>query len=128
MIPTRQEYEARELSTFSKSQAQLERNSTKEDRAEFAAIIKSDPALVADRCGWILNGSYGFAPYYHAKNVASNKRMNRPAWFVQMIALIEWGCNFRGAVAAYKALTPEEQTALNDLVMREIDGYLAEAE
>ena len=123
-IPTQAEYESRERALFHKQLTGVKADT--ESRAAFERALREDPALVVDRIGWILNGSYGYGSYVCALEVARNKRMNRPAWFTNTIAALEWGCDARNVAKIWHGMTPESQEKFNELVMAEIDAALSE--
>lgn len=126
-IPTQAEYEAHEARLLAAKLREVESAPLADRRAafaEYAHAVKEYPAIVAERVGWLLAGSYGYGAYRAALAVAANKRMNRPAALAQMIAALEWACPANYCRAAYNALTVGEQARINALIESEI----AEAE
>lgn len=123
-IPTQADYETRERLAFTRQLSEVKPD--KESRATFAEALIKTPDLVAERIGWLLNGSYGYGSYVAALEVARNKRMNRAAWLTNVIAALEWGCDARYVAKVWSGLTPEVQEAFNALVIGEIEAALAE--
>ena len=52
-----------------------------------------NPALVAERIGWLLDGNYGYGAYHLALITTANRRLNRAAWLAHTIAALEWRCS-----------------------------------
>lgn len=122
-------YETRELIAFTTQLAFVERaplSERRENAKEFANTLRDAPELVAERVGWLLNGTYGFGSYTRALEVAKNKRMNRAAWLVQTIAALEWGCTQRDCIKAWKRLDDAQKAKLDTLVNHEIEQALSE--
>lgn len=88
--------------------------------------MANDPALVAERVSWLLDGSYGQGAYIQANEVARNKRMNRVAWLTQVTGALEWGSPFRMTAAAWHKLTPEQKRRLDAAVSRVLEAHLRE--
>ena len=120
-IETKHEYEQREAREFQRQLRDAERNpSRRADAADFREQLAADPALVAERIGWLLNGSYGYGAMVAAKGVLSRKRMNRVAWLVQTVGALEWRCPRAASVKAWKSLSPSEKRKLAVAVKRAI--------
>lgn len=129
MIPTQKEYEDREAMEFIRQRNapnELPRMERKETSAEFAKDMANDPALVATRVSWLLNGSYGYGSYQAARKVAANTHMTREAWMVQVIGAIEWQCREVDTRRAFNAMTKAQQKALTVAVLAEIAEHLTE--
>lgn len=119
-------YEQRELAEAVSNEQAVERAplaERKEGQRSFFEAIKFAPAAVAERVGWLLDGQYGMGPMLQAHNVT--KRMNRPALYCQMIAVLDHNCPRRMAVDAWKKLTKSEQAKLQQLIEDEIEQYEA---
>jgi hypothetical protein len=93
----------------------------KEAQQAFYDAIKTSPERVAERVGWLLEGQYGQGPMLQAHNFTS--RMNRPAAFSQMIAVLDHNCPRRMAVEAWKKLSKPQQAKLQRLIEAEIEQY-----
>lgn len=93
-------------------------------RAKFYEAMATEPTLVADRVGWLLDGSYGHGEHLLARRIAANTRMNRAAALTQMIAALEWQCPEDFARDAWKGLSKRAQIALDRAVEAEINAYL----
>lgn len=98
----------------------------KENLAEFARDVKTDPELLAERVSWLLNGSYGHGAYVKAHEVIRNKKLNREAWLVQTVSALEWGVPQRMIAGWWNSLSPSQQTKINILVRKEIRESIGE--
>lgn len=131
-IPTQAEYHNRELSDYAKTEREINAlplAERKENATDFANTMRTNPALIAERIGWLINGSYGYASYYKARQVlAMNGNTNKPAVLCQMIALLEWRVPQPSAIKAWKTLTDSEKAALDTAIESEIKVMTAEDE
>lgn len=128
-IPSQHEYEMREAREFNRQLDEVERGSLaerKEAAASFYEAMAHDPGLVAERVGWLLNGSYGYGSYKAAMDVARRPRMNRAALLTQWTGALEWMSPMRMTIASWKKLTPAQKKHLDAAVMREIELHLQE--
>lgn len=128
-IPSEAEYLRRERASFINDLQKVEKaplTERKEDTASFAEALKTDPELVVERIGWLLNGSYGKGSYDAANEVIRRPRGNHGAWLVQVIGALEWRAPQKGVVAAWKKLTAREQAHLKKLIDKEIKDALAQ--
>jgi hypothetical protein len=91
---------------------------------EWLKAMSSDPELVAERVGWVLNGSYGYGAYLLSGEVARNKRMNRPANLVQMAGILEWLQPEETTRKIWNSMDKAQQDALNHAVNAEINAFL----
>lgn len=124
-------YEANEAAIFMRDRNRASEGTKEEIKAasvEFADAMANNPALVAERIGWLLNGSYGRGSYDAACNVAKNARMNREAWLVQVIGALEWMAREVDTRKAFNAMTDAQKLALNNAVRAEIDYFLNEVQ
>ncbi len=93
----------------------------KEAAADFGKYKKTDPALVAERNGWLLNGSYGYGEMKRAQSVLDMKgRANRAASLVQLVGIYEWMTPVAMTIAQWKKLSAAEKAALDKAVKAEI--------
>ena len=121
-------YEAREFHSFMKDMKEVEKLPLGERKAnarDFALTLHNDPELVAERVGWLLNGSYGAGSYAQAQQVARSPRMNQAAWLVQTVAALEWHVPPKMTIAAWKTLSMAQRTKLDRLIKKEIKDELA---
>jgi hypothetical protein len=134
-IPSQHEYEAREAAEFRHQLAKVEAAplfDRKYAAKEFAEALHSGGRdahenLVAERIGWLLNGSYGYGSAQAARRVArASGRTNKTAQLSIMIAALEWQCPAKMAVAAWKKLSPVQQSALDNAIRAEIKSHLEE--
>jgi hypothetical protein len=88
----------------------------KEAQAEFFKVMKGDPALVAERLGWLIDGNYGYGEMQQAKQVVASPRMNRRASLTQLVGLYEWQVPAVMVNASWKKLTGSEKAALDAAV------------
>ena len=118
------EYEAREWREFDSRMRDADKGTLSERKqacAEFVEAMATDPALVGERIGWLLDGNYGYGAMQAAKRVvAGGPRMNKAAQLVQMIGALEWMCPPRAAAQGWKKLTASQKTALDKAVKAEI--------
>ena len=117
-METNEQYEMRSLREAQAHEAEINRaplSDRKEAQESFAEALR-DPALVAERIGWLIDGNYGYGEMLMAKRVVRNKRTNREAALTQMVAIFEWQCPARMAVDAWKKLSASEKRTLDDAV------------
>jgi hypothetical protein len=109
-------HDMRELGEATKEMQEIEKaplSERKEAQADVLRVMKEDPALFAERLGWLIDGNYGYGQMLKAKQIVSSPRMNRPAALSQLVAAFEWKCPPRMAVDAWKKLTKTQQQALD---------------
>lgn len=102
----------------------------REARAAFLESLR-DPDLIAERVHWILIGNYGYGEMLIARQILSNKRMNRAAALVHMVAALDDGCPEDFARAAWHELSAREQTKLDRAVkatIARVERELADAD
>lgn len=100
----------------------------KEARTAFGEAMATDPALVAERVGWLIDGNYGFGEMIKAKQVIASPRMNRRAALTQMVGVYEWQCPGDFAVDAWKKLSGSQKSALDaalDVVIEAAEAEMA---
>jgi hypothetical protein len=121
-IPSQYEYEMREFHEFQRQMREAETNpSRKADCAHFAQQMAADPGLIAERIGWLIDGSYGYGAMQKAKQVLGmSARANKAAQLTHMIGALEWRCPPRMTIVAWKKLTPAQKKALDRAVKKEI--------
>lgn len=125
MIPTQEEYEARELATYQQQVKRCEAQTVSEKRAayeEYKAKLQ-DAGWVANSVELILAQNYGFWVGKIANKVAQNKRMNRCAWLCLHVALLDHNCPQRYATKAWNELTPKQQAKVTEAIQKEIDQH-----
>jgi hypothetical protein len=123
LIHGNSDYDFRERAEFNRQIQEVERaplTERKEGFAEYLDDLKNNPALVAERIGWLLNGSYGKGSYDVARQIINSPRMNQTAALGVIIAALEWRCSNALARKAYNALSSTEQAKLNSLIKEEI--------
>jgi len=99
-----------------------------EARAEFLEAMK-DPALVAERVGWMIDGNYGEGTMLYAKRIIASPRMNRRAALTHLVAIHEWKCPGNFAIDAWKKLTGPEKKQLDaalDVVIEAAEEEIAQ--
>lgn len=118
-IPTRAEYEEREFRSAMAREAEVSAaplSERQEARTEFGEALR-DPALISQRIGWLINGSYGFGEMKRATQILSRgPRMNKRAALTQLIAVYEWRCPAVFAVQAWKGLSAAQKAALDNAI------------
>lgn len=121
-VPSDLEYERRERQEAQQQIAEIRRqplSDRKEAQESFLEALR-DPALVAERLGWLLNGSYGYGAKMMAQQVLKSPRMNRSAALTQMVGAFEWRVPDDMARTAWKKLTAGEKAALERAVQAAI--------
>ena len=124
-----QDYERREVESFQRQLREVEKlplSERKENAQRFAEDLHRDPELIAERVGWLLNGSYGRGAYTKAMQMARSPRMNQGAWLVQTTAALEWRVPPRMTAQAWHTLSAAQRSNLERLVQREIRDALSE--
>ena len=127
--PSQAEYERRELTEARNTLTALRRAplaDRKEAQAEFLKAMRNDPELVAERLGWLLNGSYGYGSMLMAKQALASPRMNRSAALTQMVGAFEWMAPEDMVRAAWKKLSASEKAALESAVQGVITSAASE--
>lgn len=122
-IPNQAEYERRELADARLKLDEVKRaplTDRKEAQVAFLEAMRDDPELVAERLGWLLNGSYGYGPMLLAKRVLASPRMNRSAALTQMVGVFEWQSPEDMTRAVWKKLSKSEQARLERAVQSAI--------
>jgi len=127
-------YEIRELAMFRKQMEEVEKlplAERKENAVEWFKDLSDNYMLVAERVGWLLNGSYGKGSFDSACRVVNSPRMNQVAWCAITIANLEWRCPAKMAIMAWKKLSVEKRYLVNEAIRREIadakrEGYCGE--
>ena len=133
-IPTQQEYEMREARLFKDQMREVEMlplAERQENAREWFNDLMNDQKLIAERVGWLLNGSYGKGSFDSACRVLASPRMNQVAWCAITIASLEWRCPAKMAIASWKKLPVETRYIVNEAIRREIadakaEGYCGE--
>lgn len=122
-------FESREILQFLAEQRALDKlplKERKENAAEFLDAMRTQPEIVAERVGWIFNGSYGQGAYIKSREVANSPRMNRAAALTMMVAGVEWSVPGRMVAAACHKLSPAEKKRLDTYLQKEIQDFLKE--
>jgi len=123
-----------ELLQFRKQMESVEKaplSERKEGAVAWYNALMTDHMGVAQRVGWLLNGSYGKGSFDSACRVLNSPRMNHVAWCAITIANLEYGCPARLAIQAWKKLTIEKRYLVNEAIRQEIadakrEGYCGE--
>jgi hypothetical protein len=117
--PNQAEYESNERRRAMLDEQRIERaplRDRKEAQAAYLEAMSRDPAVVAERISWLIDGNYGYGQMQMARQVVGSPRMNREAALTQLVAVFEWQCPRRMATDAWKKLTPAQKTALFEAV------------
>jgi hypothetical protein len=124
------DYELRELNRANREAHEIERaplTDRKEGAQTYFEVMRDDPARVAERIAWLINGEYGQGQMLKAKQIVSSPRMNRVAALSGLIAIYEFRTSQVMAIAAWKKLTKPQQTLLNkaiEVVIAAAEAYL----
>jgi len=122
-------YERREIMEFLNGLRRTEKlplSERRENAARFAADLHRDPALIAQRVGWLLDGSYGYGSYVKAHQIAHSPRMNQGAWLLVTIANLEWGVPGKMTIQVWRTLTQKQRLHLDKLIKKEIKDAIEE--
>jgi hypothetical protein len=115
-LPTQAQYEASELEIARRDEERINAEplrDRKESQANYLRAMAADPALIAERIGWLIDGNYGYGPMLLAKRIVASPRMNRVAGLSQLICVFEWRCPRIMGIAAWKKLTGPQKRALD---------------
>ena len=126
-IPTQAQYEHNELAIAYRDEERINHEplrDRKECQASFLEAMATDPAVIAERIGWLIDGNYGYGPMVLAKRIVASPRSNRVAGLSQLVCVYEWRCPRVMGVAAWKKLTKSQKHALESA----IETVIAEAE
>jgi len=118
-IPSQAEYEQQERHRMYVEEQRINQaplGDRKAARDAFQEAMAEDPATVAERISWLLDGNYGYGQMVMAKEAVAAKRMNREALLTQMAGVFEWQCPRDMARAAWTKLTPAQKRALSAAV------------
>lgn len=119
-IPTQTEYEQNELRDLGRTLRRVETAplaERKETRDELLGYMRTDPELIGERVGWLINGSYGYGACMRAKAILSSRaNTNKRAQLVQLVGALEWRCPMRFTAQAWNELTPEQRSKVNEAV------------
>ena len=118
-IPSQAEYEANERRRAYDDEQRINRESLgdrKAARDAFHEAMAEDPATVAERVSWLLDGNYGYGQMVMAKEAVAAKRSNREALLTQMVGVFEWQCPRDMSRAAWTKLTPAQKRGLSAAV------------
>ena len=123
-LQTTAQYETTERNAFRHQLIRIESlplNERREGASDFAQSLS--PERMAERADWILNGSYGFGCQLVAKEIAASPRMNRAAWFGQVIAALDHNCPAAMARKAFLSLPTDKQDEINKAIISAISLY-----
>ncbi len=128
-IPSQAEYESNERLRAIRDESRIAKAplaDRKEAQAAFYEAMATDPAIVAERISWLIDGNYGYGQMQMAKQVVGSPRMNREAALTQLVAVFEWQCPRRMAIDAWKKLTGPQKKALSAAIAVVINNVDAE--
>ena len=118
-IPSQAEYESNERRSAIIDEQRIEKASLadrKEAQAALYDAMATDPATVAERISWLIDGNYGYGQMQMARQVVASPRTNREAALTQLVAVYEWQCPRRMSVEAWKKLSTAQKKALSAAV------------
>lgn len=119
-MPTRKQYEAREMAEFRRQLSEVDREGGK----EFRKAMIEEPELVAQRVSWLLSGCYGWGSCHAAHDVLGNLKMNREAWLVATIGALEWRSAAPTTHRNWRLMSTGQRAALS----RAVQAVIAAAE
>jgi len=88
----------------------------RENATSFLDVMQRDPALVAERIGWLIDGNYGYGEMLVTKRVVANPRLNRRAALIQLVGIYEWMTPRDMVIRAWKKLTTGQKRDLDAAV------------
>lgn len=112
-------YEEREAEIFANDLARAERGTPAEKRKanqQWKDALANDPALIAERVGWLLAGHYGKGAYDAAWNRVRSKYVKPSFWLLETIAALEWLVGKRAHNATLRKVPPARQHAVFDAI------------
>ena len=118
-IPSQEEYEAREARMAHQQLQDVEKAplaDRKEGAKNYLRAMSEDPALVAERISWLLDGNYGRGLMMKGKQIVQSPRMNRTAALGVLIAAAEWQCPGRMAADMWKKLSHSQKEVLDQAI------------
>ena len=98
----------------------------RENYQEFTADMATMPQVIAERIGWLLNGSYGFGQMILAQRALDAR--NPKAHLFQLIAIFEWRTGRSYAAKAWRLASEATKEALNKTIDAEIEYFKANYE
>ena len=123
-----QQYNNREIARAMNEEKRINKaplSERKENQQRFFEAMRDDPAIVAERLGWVFNGSYGKGAQLRAQQVLTNPRLNRVAILNQYTGIYEWRCPGSMVVDAWKKLSQHEKKTLDsmlEMVIQEVEA------
>ena len=118
------EYIEREMKIMSKDAAKIEALPMVERRESyqiFSADMAAFPQIIAERIGWLLNGSYGFGQMILAQRALDSR--NPKAHLFRLIAIFEWRTGKSYAAKAWRMASEATKEALNKAIDAEIEYF-----
>lgn len=131
-IPSQAQYEQNELTSAYNHMQEIEHaplSDRKEAQADFFRVMSEDPALLAERLGWLIDGNYGYGEMMKAKQVVAHPRMNREASLTQLVGAYEWQCPPAMTSSAWRRLTSDQKAVLSaavDVVIKAAEKEMRE--
>lgn len=119
------EYHNAEMSAVHRQIAQLaalplgERKEAEDD----AYVLMTHPTIAGARVQWVLAGNYGYGAQQHMCKIAADKRGNRPAQAMQLLAALECSCPAGHTIKAWKRLTDGEKAKLDAALLDVLNTY-----
>lgn len=129
-IPSAEQYEQAELHRACREithVASAPLSYRKEAQASFTEALR-DPARLAERLEWLINGDYGKGAQMMAQSILVATRSNRVARLSGLVASFEWHCPSDRARLAWKSLNKQEQQAIDKAIEKVISDYEEEQE
>ena len=95
---------------------------------EQGEIIAADPQIVEERIDWLFEGVFGHGPMLLARDIVDlSPRTNREAQLFRLVLALNDGVGGDGAARIWRALTPDEQTAVTRMAERALAAQGAES-
>lgn len=93
-------------------------------RADYAELLAA-PDILGERAAWLFAGHYGYGPMVRAREIASS-RGNRAAQLGVLLAALECQGPAGFAAQAWKALSADQQEAVNAAIVGAIEEEAAQ--
>lgn len=126
-IPTQEQYEQNERAKLVAQLQAVERaplQDRREAQADLAKTMASDPALIGERIGWLIEGCYGYGACLAAKGFLEFKG-NREAGLMGLLAALEWGCPLAYTRLGWHSLSKQQKRDLSAAIAEGMKAHPA---
>ena len=99
----------------------IQTGSRYEQEENYKVFVTESAELIAEKVGWILDGSYGYGEQQIALNALEQRNPN-PSLY-HLIASLEWNIGEYYSRKAWKNTPVDKQKAINEAITAEIQYY-----